>query len=179
MKLKCWACPEKANAGGKEGKIQLFPAAAQQAGCPTASQRGYKPKWGWEERQQFKHSAMNDMSFRLRKTHTTEPGRLFLLTTGYHVSQLTLTYFLFISHRFAYVWFLIRHARGRKTQQSELALVSSPLLPALGLLLPLTQNNSVGLLRRLPNNPYGCQPHFREHQPHRRPRGWKEKQRSR
>jgi len=121
---------------------------------------------------------MKDTEFWLRKTCTLEPGRLFLLTTGYRVTQLTPTSFLFFSHAFAYVRFLIQRARGRQTQRPELALVSSPLLPALGLLLALTQNNSIGLLRRLPNNPYGCQPHLGEHQPHGRPRGWKEKQRS-
>lgn len=37
----------------------------------------------------------------------------------------------------------------------------------------LTQDDTVGLLRRLPHDAYGRQPHFREHQPHRGAWGWR------
>lgn len=35
----------------------------------------------------------------------------------------------------------------------------------------LTQNDAVGLFRRLPHDPHGREPHLREHQPHRGARG--------
>lgn len=95
------------------------------------SQRGHQPNRRWEERWQFKHRAMNDMEFWLRKTHTMEPGRTFLLTTGYPVSRLTQTYFLFVSHRFAYVLFLIQPCKGKEnpTAWARSGLPPSPPSP--------------------------------------------------
>lgn len=178
MELKYWACPAKASRD-KEGEIQLSPAAALPAVCPTASPNRLQTQIRWEERRQFKHSAWitwyNSGSGKHMPRSWADFSSSPQGTTSLCWCQQV---FLFFSHEFAYVRSLIQGVRGRKTQQTELALVSSPLLPVLGLLLLLTQNNSIGLLWWLPNNPDRCQPHLREHQPHGWPRGWKENQRS-
>lgn len=61
----------------------------------------------------------------------------------------------------------------RKTPQLQLALISTPPLPGRGLLLHLTQDDPVGLLRRLPHDAHGRQPDLWEHQPDGGPRGCK------
>lgn len=172
VKRKCWAWLAKASVG-KEGKIQLSPAAALRARCPAARRVTIPNADGKRDDNPNGVPRMACNSGSGKHTPWSQPPhcRVPCLSPDTNIFSL-------FSYEFPYVWLLIQRARGRTTQQPELALVSSPLLPALGLLLLLTQNNSIGLLRRLPNNPYGRQPHLGEHQPHGRPGGWKENQRS-
>lgn len=106
----------------------------------------------------LRHRALNNIKFWLRKTHSMKSCRL--------VPSADSSTFSFLQPEICLC------ARQRKNPTAVACSGLHPYTPS-PLLLHLTQNDPVGLLRGLPNNADGREPHLGEHHPHGGPGGCK------